>query len=406
MLNKKLALTIGLLIMQVGCNQPTQQEAKQQAAERFNNQKARIKYVLAQEQYESGQIKKAKASAEEAVALCSDNHDYYLLLCQIYIEEGQLSKASETLRALEELGTPSAQHEFVAGILAERYGRIELALDHHHRAYELEQNNLEYVMAYGETLVSLDRLEEAAWLVDSHITDFDGNGRLFALRGEVLQLLHYYSEAADSFRQALYQYPEDDSIGESYAMALYWAGRYTDALPALRALQSQTKEQMPAHAFFALAHSHMEVGEFATAATYFQDLLNTSKEDNAHIWIMLAQCYVGLDRLDKACAAARQAIQAEPDRPGAQTTLGYVYLLQENWLSARQALSAAIRIDPEDGTALCLLGQVCEAIGQPTQALGYYERAQQVDPGDALASHLHDKLRNVAPGLNNEVKNQ
>ncbi len=60
-MRKATILTIGICVLLSGCNTgPPQKEARQLAEKRFSHQKAKIKYLLAFEQFQNGQIAKAR----------------------------------------------------------------------------------------------------------------------------------------------------------------------------------------------------------------------------------------------------------------------------------------------------------------------------------------------------------
>lgn len=383
---------IGVCLL-AGCQGNGRQEkALQLAKDRFDHSKADLKYLLAADQYKNGQIKHAKQSIQEAIGLDPNAGEYYLLLAKIFIEEGSLSNADKALRTIRELSGATAEHSYVSGILAERFGRQSEALAHYEMAHEMDPLNLDYLMAFGEMLVNVDRLSDALYLVENLLPDFDGHGRLQALKGEILTLLNRYDEAADAFRFAAVQTPNDNKLLESQGLCLYRAGRYAECISVLNILAARQKEDFPVHSLRALAHSYMEIGEHATALVYWDDVTRNHPADY-QARIMQARCDIQLGRLESAQRAAIKAVQLAPERPGTQLILGVVYWQRENWINARRALEAAVRVDPTDIEALCLLGQVCEAEGQPQRATGYYKRALEQQSDHELARMLLEELQ-------------
>ena len=96
-------LIIGICVLLGGCNTgPPQKEARQLAEKRFSHQKAKIKYLLAFEQFENGQTDKARASVSEAIGLYPDDPAYFLLLAKVFLEKGELSKARQILYRMAE----------------------------------------------------------------------------------------------------------------------------------------------------------------------------------------------------------------------------------------------------------------------------------------------------------------
>lgn len=395
-MRKATILTIGICVLLGGCNTgPPQKEARQLAENRFSHQKAKIKYLLAFEQFQNGQTDKARDSVSEAIGLYPEDPAYFLLLAKVYLEEGELSRAREVLDHMADTESPTAEYSYLSGLVAERYGQLDQALDFYREAHELEPRKTNYLMAYGETLISLDNLQEVLYLIEDHIHSTENHARLWALKGEALSMLGRYDEAALAYRQALVEIQDDRSLLESYAMALFRAQRYADALIPLESLHTELEDQTPLHALEALARCCLETEAYARGATYLWEVTRRDPGD-VEAWRMLTQCSLAVDNLSDAKLAAERAVALSPDQPGVHTTLGFVLVQLRDWTEARRVLAAAYQADPDDVVALCLLGQVLEAAGSPRRAAQYYKRALQADPDDALAQHFYAQLRSGA----------
>ena len=395
-MRKTTILTIGICVLLSGCNTgPPQKEARQLASNRFSHQKAKIKYLLAFEQFQNGQIDKARDSISEAIGLYPEDPAYFLLLAKVYLEEGELSKAREILYHMANSKSPTAEYSYLSGLVAERYGQLDQALDFYREAHEFAPRQTNYLMAYGETLISLDDPEEVLYLIEDHIQSTENHARLWALKGEALNMLGRYEEAALAYRRALVEIQDDRSLLESYAMALFRAQQYTDALIPLESLHTELKDKTPLHALEALARCCLETEAYARGATYLWEVTRRDPGD-ADAWRMLTQCSLAVDNLSDAKLAAERAVALSPDQPGAHTTLGFVLVQLRDWVEARRVLAAAYQADPDDVLALCLLGQVLEAAGSSRRAAQYYKRALQADPDDALAQHFYAQLQSGA----------
>ena len=395
-MRKTTILTIGICVLLGGCNTgPPQKEARQLAEKRFSHQKAKIKYLLAFEQFQNGQTDKARDSVSEAIGLYSEEPAYFLLLAKVYLEAGELSKAREVLYHIANSESPTAEYSYLSGLVAERYGGLDQALDFYREAHELAPRKTVYLMAYGETLISLDHPQEVLYLIEDHVQRADNHARLWVLEGEALNMLGRYEEAALAYRRALVEFQDDRSLLESYAMALFRARRYADALIPLESLRTELEDQTPLHALEALARCCLETEDYARGATYLWEVTRRDPGD-AGAWRMLTQCSLAVDNLSAAKLAAERAVALSPDQPGAHTMLGFVLVKLRDWVEARRVLAAAYEADSNDVLALCLLGHVLETTGPPRRAVQYYERALQADPDDALAQHFYAHLRNGA----------
>ncbi len=395
-MRKTTILTIGICVLLGGCNTgPPQKEARQLASTRFSHQKAKIKYLLAFEQFQNGQTDKARDSVSEAIGLYSEDPAYFLLLAKVYLEAGELSKAREILYHMADSESPTAEYSYLSGLVAERYGRLDQALDFYREAQELAPRKTVYLMAYGETLISLDHPQDVLYLIEDHVQSTDNHARLWVLEGEALNMLGRYEEAALAYRRALVEFQDDRSLLESYAMALFRARQYADALIPLESLHTEQEDQTPLHALAALARCCLETEAYTRSATYLWEITRRDPGD-AEAWRMLTQCSLAVDNLSDARLAAERAVALSPDQPGAHTMLGFVLVKLRDWVEARRVLAAACQADSNDVLAMCLLGHVLETTGSPRRAVQYYERALQADPDDALAQHFYAHLRNGA----------
>ena len=388
-------LALGICVMLSGCApQTNQKEARQLAEKRFNHQKARIKYSLALGQFENGQVTKASESAREAIALDPDDQQAYLLLARIYIEQGRLSRAQQILDHVIAEPLPSPEAHYQSGVVAERYGRPDQAVESYRQAHELSPRESKYLMAYGELLISLNDAEEACYLIEGSLQDTDNYARLMALYGEALHILGRHGEAANAFRQAMIESPRDYSLLESYGMSLFRAGRFADAMAPLERLRSEYPDHMPLHALQALSRCALKGNDHKAALVYLQQITRQDSQD-VQAWLMMAQCHVSLGRISDAQRAAERAAELDAENNIAQTTLAYILIDQKRWSQARRVLATAFENDPDDVVTLCLLGQVMEANGAPERAVQYYKRAIIAAPNDPLAVHSYENLRKM-----------
>jgi tetratricopeptide (TPR) repeat protein len=140
-----------------------------------------------------------------------------------------------------------------------------------------------------------------------------------------------------------------------------------------------------------LAECHLQTGDYDAAFEKLQTLTRLDSDD-ARSWALLARCQLARENLEQAHFAARRAVSLAPWADGPQTVLGIVLYRQGDWDEAERTLQAAVHANPENIAALCLLGRVLESSAGPQLALQSYRQALQIDPQDALARQLYDKL--------------
>lgn len=93
-------------------------------------------------------------------------------------------------------------------------------------------------------------------------------------------------------------------------------------------------------------------------------------------------------RFADATEAYQRVIAASPDSGFLRVELGRVEQQRGNLSAALEHAIEATRIDPEDGEAFLLQGEIYEANADLESALTAYERADAADPTDDTASHI------------------
>mmetsp|Transcript_55538 Transcript_55538/g.124932 ORF Transcript_55538/g.124932 Transcript_55538/m.124932 type:complete len:728 (-) Transcript_55538:4-2187(-) len=85
----------------------------------------------------------------------------------------------------------------------------------------------------------------------------------------------------------------------------------------------------------------------------------------------LAAC----DKLEEAAAMYNQAVVRDPQHYNAWWGLGNVYMRQEDLRKARYHYHRAVQLNSKNAVVLAALGQVCQKLGEPLQALELFTAA-------------------------------
>jgi tetratricopeptide (TPR) repeat protein len=109
-------------------------------------------------------------------------------------------------------------------------------------------------------------------------------------------------------------------------------------------------------------------------------------------WMVRARAFSARGDHAQALSALERARELDPNLPGLDLSLGLAAFELERWEEAREALSLAADADPENGSALLLLG-LCElALDEPDAAVAAFRSARLVTPRLAQASFFHEGL--------------
>lgn len=338
----------------------THQESRQQAEQRWDTVRGRIKLQLATETFNQGQLDEAQKQLAEAIALDPTMQESYILNTRILLERGEIAAAQEALKTALAQGADGAETDYLTGVIAQRYDQLDAALASYRRAAEREPRQAHYTAAVAETLVALGRPAEALQLIESRWTDFEHNATLRAAAGQIHMMMGRYEQAADVYRDAVRIAPEDITLQYQLGLVLSLAEKHGEALAVL-----------------------------APLATRAQD-------PPAYILIALGRAHLGLHRSEEAMTALRRATQISPDTVAPWSWLARAALTAGDMVTARHAALRAADIEKNAADSHILLAYVCLRQGDRTAAVTALRVALQRQPDDPIALYLMERARDAA----------
>ncbi|MEK6644863.1 MAG: tetratricopeptide repeat protein [Planctomycetota bacterium] len=205
-----------------------------EAQERWDNVRGDVKLRLAREHLDSNRVDEAEKVIEQAAAVTPNDPQVYVLLARLRLEQGRLAEARQAVTKASSLHGDDPEIPYLAGIIAQRYGESELAVDCYLAAVKKSPNNPGYVLALGETLVALGRNIDALELIESRINDFDSNAPLRMLAARVCRGMGLKNTAVRHVREALRVTPDDAFVVADCAQILASAERHQDVVNLLR----------------------------------------------------------------------------------------------------------------------------------------------------------------------------
>ena len=113
-------------------------------------------------------------------------------------------------------------------------------------------------------------------------------------------------------------------------------------------------------------------GNFGLAEQYFQNAVEKTPRD-VSAWVGLAASYDRLGRFDLADRSYAAAVKLAGHTPSILNNEGYSYMLRGDLRSARAKFDAALRLDPNNATAINNLALL-------NQSTKYVERAANGEP--------------------------
>jgi Flp pilus assembly protein TadD len=380
---------IALLVITVsGCaskkNQPTQKEI---ATKQWNAARADVLHSLARDQYRTGNFDKCRKTLDEALKLNPESGKLHALSAKLLIEQGQLESAERQLALARELEPNEAETEYLSGIIYQRWQRMELALQHYEKASEKAPEELAYVLARAETLVMLDRHEQALALLKEKMAQFEYSAIIRDAAGQILMQMGRFDRAVDLLRHAVMLADDEPTIKEHLALALYYNRDYREAADLLTRLVALERFSNRADLYVALAESQIQIGRMVDARRSFETASQLNPA-SATVWLGLAKTALQLGDIKRAELSLKKAISIDAANAEAHLLFGYLHLRHQRMREALTSFQKASALSPSDPVAICMIGYVLEKMGETEQAIQQYARALQLKPGDELASRL------------------
>jgi tetratricopeptide (TPR) repeat protein len=253
---------------------------------------------------------------------------------------------------------------YYAAWLIDTNGPTEQALQLYEKARTLKPGYKALMIRLGNALLDLNELDRAQ-AAFAQITDAAGleAASLYGL-GQVALLRREYETAIDAFSRALTFDPAASRIHYPLALALR-ATRRNDEAKAQLALRG---DQPPT--FRDPQIESLEALKIGSRIHFIQAMKAIKRQDYT-----------------AASESFAKGLESEPDNVLARISYARTLYLIGKKTEARQALQAALAIQPDNSLGLFLLGVLSEDEGDVVMAADDYRRALQYTPEHAGAHH-------------------
>jgi len=339
-----------------GC-QSTRPAASEEATQRWNMARARVKAKLAIDQFESGNVAAAAGELAEAHRLDPDNPGLTALRARIFLAGGNVAAAAELLERTHLEGKEQAEIEYLLGVVRQQQERWSEAADAFRRASRLDDREVAYIVAATQALLQLGQPRAALELLESSAPRFGWTSAYQAALAECREQLDEWSAAAMAWQRVAAASDVTPDIRERLGTALYRAGRYADAATALSDLLDDGQASSPDLLRLMLAECYLEQGQHATARRQVELFLR-SEPDDMRALRLLARCLGAAGEYESALRVTRRALA---QNAGDITTLELTAALAWRSGDAEQAASVAgrlRRLDRDNLVARRILQQV------------------------------------------------
>jgi Flp pilus assembly protein TadD len=382
-------LASGLLLplSTAGCAGESKQTQKEKATAQWNGTRAAVMLSLAGDQYQNGNFDKCRKTLTDAERMDPTNAKVRVLSAKLAIEQGQLELAEKELAIARESDPADAVADYLSGVVCQRWQKPERAYEFYSQAAEKAPNELPYVLARAEMLVTMDRANEALALLQEKVVFFEHSAAIRDAAGELLVQQGRYADAVEMLRQASILANNDNQVREHLAMAQYLNKQYREASENFARLLKDTKNQKRYDLYLAQGECQLAMGKCSEARGSFE-LASRLSPSSVQAWTGTAKAALQNNDTRRADLALKRAVALDGNSAETQLLLGYLRLKENKMREALAAFHRASQLDSKDTVSLCMIGYVLEKNGQGAKAMEYYGRALKLKPNDEMAKQL------------------
>ncbi|MGA8543177.1 MAG: tetratricopeptide repeat protein [Thermoplasmata archaeon] len=275
---------------------------------------------------------------------------------RLHRDSGEKKEALDCLTKLLATHGPEAQDATLhleRGDLAAGLGMAEEANRSYERAAEIDPvYRVEIAIRRARLRLSSGRPDLALEVLDEGLkaapAGAPANVAALLLRAEVLSALERPAEARAVYEEVRQREPRSPLAIAGTARSLLDEGRHADALELLR----QGIPQVP---------------------------------PQESLFLLLAEAESGLGHLDQAADALKKGVEVLPKSVALWVRWGELGVARQTWPEAANAFAHALTLTPAAVEVLLRAGFVAERLNHPNEALSFYERASEADPGNKQA---------------------
>ncbi len=376
-----MVLTMSMVVLN-GCS-GFMEDSRAEAQEDWNRVRAEAICQQAEEHLRVGQLVKACKLANDAIMLSPDYAEAHIVLACALIERGQYTAAATELELVMRKNADCVEALYLLGVAYEKDGRLQDALRCYEDSYNLDRDHYESVLAATEILVQMNELGAARRYLNRHQDQADGNAAAYELAGRLARMDEDYEAAAIAYLRAFELDVLNINYLEELAVAQVLSGQHVAGIESLELRTRRADVAAPRWVWTMLGDCYLKYDYFEEAQNAFSHASKLAPDDPAS-WVDLSKAYAKAGDMQVASEYAAKALAVDPAYLDACLLAGYSLLELDRASEAVAVLRRALRRDPENCVALCLMGHAQRADGNTTEAERCFQKAEDIDPNHPL----------------------
>jgi Flp pilus assembly protein TadD len=399
--NGAVILLCGALLtgMNAGCSGPTKagKEARAEANERMGLVNAQINYDQALRAYEVGQFDRALKEINVAIERAPQQPQFHLLKGRILIEEHRLEPALNSFNRALEFNENYPEAHYFSGIVYQRWSQHERAFESYMKAAEVDTTNVQYLVASAESLVALERYDEAESLIKPKLAYFEHNSALRHLLGQIAMLQDDPNNAVKLLTEARMLNPDDKLLMEELARAQFAAGMFGRCNETVRQLHRLLGTRR-ADLVQLEARTLVMMERMGEARSAYIELTKLTPDD-VEAWVELGAVAFAIGDPQRLTLCGTRIVALAPERWEGYFLQAMFERTQDSSKSAdrhltllRQSVSRANDAGSAAALPHLMYGLALEERGEQASALSSYSHAMRLEPDNVDANRLFNRL--------------
>lgn len=380
------AITVVLAVC-AGCE--SQAQSKGAAQERWDKTSARIKFNLAQQQYDAGNYDRAVKAIQECLSAEPNYAPARGLYGKLLLESGRCDEAIGQLSYALELDKKLHESWYWLGVGVEENRDYKKAFEYYKKALSLEPMNVDYILAIAEVQVALGNHSEALNLLNRKMSALPREVSLKVALAEVMLRIGENQRAIELYKQAMLMTDDDTDIAESLGYCYVFSDEWDEAAEVFDSLLERCRDEQKRKFYLKVtALCSMNGGQYSRALNCYNQL-SIEDRDDAEIWVKIGQAVLGTGAANRALMCGQKALTLQSGYGDAIALIGSAQYAEGDYRAALKSFEK-IAADKENAGFSWLMRARCyEQLGQSDKAKRAYKKARQINPrselGDVIA---------------------
>ncbi len=341
---------------------------------------------LAQLHFTRGDLKEAKALAQDVLSIDSTSSDALILIGAMQIDDGEIDPAIANLRSSMRQQPQSVRASLLLAKAHEINGSLELAEDRFAAAYRFSKEAPRVGVAYAQFFMRQGELLRAERLLERLAEKNPNETEVLKTLAEVLLRKQDWVRADEIARKLQTMDGEDPAGYQISGAALAGLQNLADSRSAFEKAYEVTPEA--GQAMKALVQSYLREGDVEKAENFLNNVL-ASSQTNYLARSLLAEIKFAKNEPEAAEKLIRDAIAGDPTEQSGYVMLMKYYLSAGKKKEAQEILSEGLKAVPDGFMLNMSQAGIYETDGAYEEAIRIYEKLLESRPNsDIVANNL------------------